>query len=75
MTHCRMIKYNKKYELIEPLNDFSNSLGYLMLVNNKGKVKRFYRIGAKNEAIKYFNYISLSRLEKLKYWLNYKRGG
>ena len=75
MTHIRIKKSNEKYEIIEPLNNFSESYGYMMIVDNKGKVIRFYRSGARREAEKYFDYISLSRLGKLKYWLNYKRGG
>lgn len=74
MTHVKMKKYNEEYELIEPLNNFSDSYGYMMIVDKKGKVIRFYRVGAEEEAIKYFDYISLSRFGKLKYWLNYKRG-
>lgn len=74
MSHCKILKYNKKYELIEPLNNFSDGYGYMMIVDNKGRVIRFYRSGARREAEKYFDYISLSKFEKLKYWLNYKRG-
>lgn len=36
MTSNRIIKYNKKYELIEPLDNFSHSYGYCMIVNHKG---------------------------------------
>ena len=73
MTSNRIIKYNKKYELIEPLDNFSHSYGYCMIVNYKGEVLKFYRIGAVHNAIKYFDYISLSLWGKLKYWLHYKR--
>lgn len=75
MTHVRIIRYNKKYEVLEPISDFNKSFGYVMVCNSKGEVLKFFRKGATTEAIKYFDYISLSRLGKLKYWLNYKRDG
>ncbi len=74
MSHVRVIKYDKNYAVIEPLTGINSSLGYVMIVNSKGEVLKFFRKGATTEAIKYFDYISLSRFEKLKYWLNYKRG-
>ena len=76
MTSARIIKHNEKYELIEPLNNFSHSLGYMMIVNSKGEVLKFFESGydGKRNSIKYFDYISLSLFGKLKYWLHYKRG-
>lgn len=73
MSANRIIKYNKKYELIEPLDNFSHSYGYCMIINHKGEVLKFYSSGAVREAIKYFDYISLSLCGKLKYWLHHKR--
>ena len=74
MSHTKTIRYNGKYSVIEPLDTFSNSFGYVMVVDEKGKVLKFFRTKAKEEAIKYFEYVSLSKWEKIKYWLNHKRG-
>ena len=74
MSHVKIIRNNKNYAVIEPLNNINSCLGYVMVVNSKGEVLKFFRKGATTEAIKYFDYISLSRFEKLKYWLNYKKG-
>ena len=60
MSHTKTIRYNGKYSVIEPLDTFSNSFGYVMVVDEKGKVLKFFRTKAKEEAIKY--------------WLNHKRG-
>lgn len=75
MSAKRIIKHNKKYELIEPLNKFSESFGYCMIVDHKGEVLKFFESGidGKRNGIKYFDYISLSLWGKLKYWLHYKR--
>lgn len=71
----RIIKCNKKYELIQPLTNFNESFGYLMIVNKKGEVLKFFDSGNLKEAREYFDYVSLSKFGKLKYWLHYKRGG
>lgn len=73
MMGTRMIKYNEKYELIEPLNKWSESYGYMMIVNSKGEVLKFFDARKWKEAGEYFDYVSLSKFEKLKYWLHYKR--
>lgn len=70
----RIIKYNEKYELIEPLDNFSHSFGYMMIINKKGEVLKFFDSRNWKEAREYFDYISLSWYGKLKYWLHYKRG-
>ncbi len=77
MSATRIIKSNKKYELIEPLDDFLHTWGYVMIVNSNGEVLKFFENGyeGRRNAIKYFDYISLSLYGKLKYWLSYKRGG
>lgn len=74
--HVRVIRSNDKYKLIEPLNTLSDSFGYLMVVNRKGEVVKFFQadLNTRNKAIKYVDYLGLSRWEKIKYWLNYKRG-
>ena len=74
MCATRIIRYNEKYELIEPLNKWSESYGYMMIVNQKGEVLKFFDARKWKESIEYFDYISLSLYGKLKYWLHYKRG-
>lgn len=76
MSNVRLIKYNEKYNFIEPLNKFSESFGYCMVVNHKGEVLKFFESSyeGRRNGIKYFDYISLSLWEKLNYWLHYKRG-
>lgn len=74
MSHTKTIRYNGKYSVIEPLDTFSNSFGYVMVVDEKGKVLKFFRTKATEEAIKYYEYVSLSKYGKIKYWLNHKRG-
>lgn len=75
MSHVKIIKSNENYKIIEPLGSLSDSFGYMMVVDNKGRVLKFFRSGAVEEAVKYFDYISLSRIGKVKYWLDYKRSG
>ena len=47
-----------------------------MVLNPHGEVLKFFSVGVDYEinAIAYLEYVSLSRWEKIKYWLNYKRG-
>lgn len=73
MSVTRIIKSNEKYELIEPLNKWSESYGYMMIVNKKGEVLKFFDSRKWKEAIEYFDYVSLSKFGKLKYWLHYRR--
>lgn len=71
--NIRQKHYNDGYGVYEPLNDLNKSMGYLMVCTPSRKILRFYRLDAVNEAIEYCDYKALSRYEKLKYWLRYKR--
>ena len=63
------------YTIREPKDDISRrSYGFVMVCNPKGEVLKFFSESHIHEARKYFDYVSLTRYEKLKYWLNYKRG-
>ena len=76
MTSFRIKASNNGYQLVEPLNDIQRSYGYLMVLNTQKKVLRFYPVGfdAEKNAREYLKYISLSKWDKLKYWISYKRG-
>lgn len=76
MTSFRVKASNNGYSLVEPLNDLQRSHGYLMILNPHGEVLKFYSVGFNNEknARKYLEYVSLGKLGKIKYWINYKRG-
>lgn len=74
MVSFRILKSKNKYEIIEPIDDLRRSFGFNMVVNPKGEVLKFFKIGSV-EAFEYLDYVSLSRWDKLKYWLNYKRRG
>ena len=76
MTSFRIKSTKNGFELVEPLDDLQRSHGYLMVVNPHGEVLKFFRVGSSKErnAREYLEYVSLSRWEKIKYWLNYKRG-
>lgn len=65
---------NNDYEIIEPLTDSYNELGYVMVCNPKGEVLKFFDKTYLKNADKYMDYVSLSKWEKVKYWLNHKRG-
>ena len=76
MVSYRIKASKNGYSLVEPLNDFHKSLGFLMVTNPNKEVLKFFTVdgnGLEN-ARKYFDYISLTRYEKLKYWIHHKRG-
>lgn len=72
MVSFKILKSKNKYEIIEPIDDLGRSFGYSMVVNPKGEVLKFFKIGSE-EAFKYLDYVSLNKWDKVKYWLNYKR--
>lgn len=43
-------------------------------LRNKREVLKFFDARKWKEAGEYFDYVSLSKFGKLKYWLHYKRG-
>lgn len=65
---------NNDYELIEPLNDLGKGFGFIMVCNPKGEVLKFFAEKHIIQAYSYMDYVSLSKWEKVKYWLNHKRG-
>ena len=75
MVSFKILGSENGYSVVEPKNTLDKSLGFLMVVNPHNKVLRFYRVSSDGgkEAIDYMKYCSLSRWDKLKYWLNYKR--
>ena len=72
MNNSKIRASNNGYSMREPLNDFHRSMGYICVINPGGEILKFYM--DESDARKYFNYVSLTKWEKLKYWLNYKRG-
>ena len=68
MGSVRVLGRKNDWELLEPLNRLDDSFGYYMIVNPKGQVVKFYPLGNSHEARKYFEYKSLTKWEKFKYW-------
>lgn len=66
-----ILKEKNDYNIVEPLSDIGDGYGFVM-VCKKDKVLRFYKSGC-GEVYDYFDYASLNKWDKLKYWLNYKR--
>lgn len=71
MMRYGILKEKNDYQIVEPLGRTGEDFGFVM-VCKKDKVLRFYKAGNR-EVYDYFDYISLSKWDKLKYWLNYKR--
>ncbi len=67
-------RMNNGYELIEPQADWCRELGFVMVCNPKGEILKFFDNSHLENANKYMDYVSLSKWEKMKYWLNHKRG-
>ena len=71
MMRYKTLKEKNNYQIVEPLQRLGDGFGFVM-VCKKDRVLRFYKAGCR-EAYDYFDYISLSKWDKLKYWLNYER--
>ena len=75
MTSFKILATNNGYDLVKPIDDFRRGFGFVMIVSPQKEVLKFFRDdGVNKNAIKYLEYVSMTRYEKLKYWLNYKRG-
>ena len=75
MTSFRIKSTKNGFKLVEPIDNLQRSHGYLMVLNPHGEVLKFFNVGlSERNAREYLEYVSLSRWEKIKYWLNYKRG-
>lgn len=72
MIGYRTLKEKNDYQIVEPLSRIGGDGYGFVMVCKKDKVLRFYKAGNR-EVYDYFDYISLSKWDKLKYWLNYKR--
>ena len=74
MTSFKYRKSNNGYSILQPQDSLGyNPMGFVMICNPKGEVLKFFSVNKYDEAVKYFDYISLSKWEKLKYWIHYKR--
>lgn len=74
MTSFKILHSKNGYSVVQPSNNFHESYGFIMVVAPNREVLKFFRSDARQNAVDYCDYISLSRYEKLKYWWNYKRG-
>lgn len=76
MTSFKILAEKNRYALVEPIDDIRRSMGYIMILNPNKEVLKFFSntsYGVENGR-EYLEYVSLSKLEKIKYWLDYKKG-
>lgn len=74
MTSFKILQTNNGYTLVEPLDNIHKSMGYLMVLNPHKEVLKFFSITGRESARAYLEYVSLTRYEKIKYWIHYKKG-